>query len=963
MATAPPSRRARRDYGSLLLIPLAIVLLDSYGWFPSDISAQGVQSPPVFVAGQVHSFTPPIVIPNASQQTAAQDPEQTTERPDDLQTALQDPQATGLKAHLTHPAGDLWPVPIHKGQFNLPALKPGHYQLHLTRQGQSIWQMPIHIAPLPRVQSDRYYVQAGDNLSIWRQQPLPEGRYQLIHREHGVMAAGTLAYQAPVPLKIPADAPPGHYRLWIEGEGTTPFQVLAKPESIQVFAPSPYVLSGADQNVTLYVLDAEQQRVETGWVRIGEQSYTVHNGRVRIPIAARNLPHNGAPVIIPFTASVAQGQLFQSELRFEQISGPWLLQSDTPDAESPLLTLVTSNSEIPEQTGLQWSAQQGPHRLQGVLPATTAEQLNNLQDQLMAKLMPHRPVSLHVQDAEGHTQQLTIQWGHLHHASASKTELEITPSRPNALDSLTVSKTAEYPYVVNHYLPQHWAMATSDLQPAETGSGRSGHTESEAPAHQPWRFLWLICGLLIASYPLYRLRKHPHLSLPTQPVKKDLKRAQFGLFMGSALALTALPPLWLHLSHWGMQSYLGGLALSAFALSWGLRKRQLPIHPVWIFTQTALILICLWFSQTYAPETLTSVMIYGVLLHALWLLGFRQWLRSPLQTTSSLILTSLLGVLSLLNAVVAFQQPQNHANTLPRQASSAEKEQNTRVTPQLPVPLYQLRHSSALPARFQLQGEGGTHVVNSLNAQGQWSYQNIQVAYTPTATTEAPPLVLQGDQLQLPVKLHNPTQNTVRLPLRLNTPQGLKNQTVALKAGEHKTVMFPLRFATQGIQNYALSQWYAGRWQTQNWQTFVAPPSQPDTETPEVRFSPLRIEVTYPEQSTAIGGEIPVIVDVQHRLPEDSALSIQLGIPAGFEAITDTLSTERTQAWLADLRNSTQRLNLETRVLRAGQRVRFHYRLKAKFAGNFQTPPAWVSPLENTRQQGFAQSATLQVQP
>ena len=82
--------------------------------------------------------------------------------------------------HLTHPAGDLWPVPIHKGQFNLPALKPGHYQLHLTRQGQSIWQMPIHIAPLPRVQSDRYYVQAGDNLSIWRQQPLPEGRYQLI---------------------------------------------------------------------------------------------------------------------------------------------------------------------------------------------------------------------------------------------------------------------------------------------------------------------------------------------------------------------------------------------------------------------------------------------------------------------------------------------------------------------------------------------------------------------------------------------------------------------------------------------------------------------------------------------------------------------------------------------------------------------------------------------------------------
>lgn len=906
-----PASRARREYWSLLLIPVTLLLLDSYGWLAPDTTPPAPQrQQTVLPPYRKHLLMPEL-------------PETVNALP-----------AQSLKAHLENAQGDLHPVSTvlkdtGPREYTLPPLPPGHYRLHTTHQGQSLAQQAIQIAPLPRIALDRHDVQAGESLSLWRAQPGAEQQYRLVHRHKGPQAAGRLSSQNPARLDLPSDLPTGEYRLVLEGVGSSPFQVLASSQDLQVQAHDNLLLPGVKQSVDLHVLDTAQQPLKQGWVRLANQSYAVRNGKVKVPLEAGQVASQ-----IPFTAGVAEGQVIQGTLSFVLASTPWAVRSLPVEQPQDPLLLWQGQSKGP----LSWSAQQGPFSLHGHIAADQTG-LQHLQKQLQSTFSAARPVHLTLNDTQGARQHLTLQW-----PQETTTLPELSPKQPHALSTLRIQASALHPYVSHHHRSEAWQLAPlSTTLPSRTAQ--------EKPF--TLAFVWFLLGLLLSGFPFYRATTRKRPLLPSEPILRATRQARRGIYGGSSLWLLSLPALWLGISQGAWQSYFMGLAINAFALTWALRHRRLPTHPVWIFTQTALLLLCAWFSWTYAPFLLGALVLWSGVLHFAWIVRFKDWQRQPkAPSPAQIAMISLLAIFSLLHAGIALQRP-------PTPMASPERQSLRQIV--VPVPHLQLQHSAGVPAAFNLQGKGGTQLISSLNRQGQWDTQAVEVRYTPYVEVSAPPLAHQGDLVTLNVVAHNPTLEKVSIPLRLRSPLGLQQAQVVLAPGEHKPVPFNLRYSQAGLQNYALEQYYDQQWHPQQWQTYVNP-FEAGNISEAVKFSPLRIQVTYPQETLSVGEEIPVVVDVQHRLPEDTALSITLGIPTGFTPLIDTLQESKHKSWLADLRLSSSAMHLETQVLRAGQRVRFHYRLKANFAGQFQTPAAVLKNLSLPALEEKARSTSLTIQ-
>ena len=906
-----PAPRARREYWSLLLIPVTLLLLDSYGWFaPGTIPQTPQRQQTVLPPHRMHQLMPDL--------------------PESIKTLP--PQA--LKAHLESMQGDLHPVSIVSKdaaprEYTLPPLPPGHYRLHTTHQGQSIAQQAIQIAPLPRMALDRHYTEAGESLSLWRAQPTAAQQYRLVHRHKGPQAEDRLSAQNPSRLDLPSTLPAGEYRLVVEGAGSSTFQVLAPSQDLQVQVHDNLLLPGVKQSVDLHILDTAQQPLKQGWVRMANQSYAIRNGKVKIPLEAGQIASS-----IPFTAGVAEGQVVQGTLSFVLASTPWMVRSLPVEQPKDSLFLWQGQSKAP----LTWSAQQGPLSLQGQI---TADQtgLQHLQRQLQSVFSAARPVHLKLSDAQGAHQHLTFQW-----PQVSTILPELSPKQPHALSSLRIQASALHPYVSQHHRSDHWQIAALLTESPLLTAQAKPFTLA---------FVWFLLGLLLSGIPLSRATTRRRPLLPSEPILRATRQARWGIYGGSSLWLLSLPALWLGMTQGAWQSYLMGLAVNAFALTWALRHRRLPTHPVWIFTQTALLLLCAWFSLTYAPFLLGALVLWSGVLHFAWIVRFKDWQRqSKAPSPAQIAMISLLAIFSLLHAGIALQ----HSHT---PAPSPEQQSLRHIA--LPVPHLQLQHSAGVPTTFELQGKGGTQLISSLNRQAQWDTQTLEVRHTPYVEVSAPPLAHQRDLLTLNVVAHNPTLEKVSVPLRLRTPLGLQQEQVILAPGEQKPVPFHLRYAQSGLQNYALEQYYDQQWHRQQWQTYVTP-FEAGNVSEAVKFSPLRIQVSYPQETLSVGEEIPVIVDVQHRLPEDTALSITLGIPTGFTPLIDTLQESKHKSWLADLRVSSSAMHLETQVLRAGQRVRFHSRLKANFAGQFQTPAAVLKNLSLPALEEKARSTTLSIQ-
>lgn len=915
MATPPFTQRSRREGWILLLIPMVLLLLDSYGWAP--------QSPP------------PAWIQSESTVYRVK-----AELPQTLSVRLPRPLngKAPLKARLENQKGDVYPLLSEvQGEsakvieLQLPSLPADHYKLWLTQNDRPLLKQPLHVVPNPKLLLDRYFVQAGETLSLWRNQPTPSTYWV------ADLPVQSLTDQNPHPIPIPEDLPAGTYPITLSNGSNVSFEVLASPtEGFSVKPHHDLVLPGVEQSLYLHVLDAQQKPLKQGWIRIDDQSYAIGAGLAIVPLSAKNTQSE-----LLFTAGVAEGKIQQGRLVLQPAVTPWAIAlipahtDNTQQAKAQHLQWIGT-----QRSDLHWQAQQGIHSLSGKLSADTP--LAALYAKLQDYFKSDRPVSLRLVDAQGRGQSLTIQF------APRPVTFAIAPPTPHALSTLTVKTTLSQIPWVNHYAAEHYAWHTS--QAVFNDEATANNTPRD------WRFLWLLAGLLGSTLPWWRARQHTRQWQASLQQNKILKQARIGVLLGASLWLLSLPAAWLDQGFFVGQTYLLGLAISSFSLIWGLRKAPL-LQPVWIFTQTAALLLCFWFNFTYWPEGQAFVILWTGLLSLGWLMLFETWQRTQITLNSTLVLAASLAALSITQVFVRFQIPPGDL-LLPSQTLLVKSHSTYAVA------LKPLTHSLSSPARFSLNGQGGKHLLFSTDTQGLSQVQALTVQETPRAQAQAPTIAQRNDVLQVPVTLTNPTPETATLPIRLQGPQLNIAQTVTLKPQESKVLRLPIRFTHTGIHTYTLSQYYDQQWHPQSWQTYVNPASvQPSQAANTVRFSPLRLQITYPEPNSQVGGEIPVVVDFQHRLPEDVPLNLSIGIPAGFSAITDTLDTEKAKTWLTDLRPSTSSINLETTVLRAGQRVRFHYRLKAVYAGQFQTPEAVLSNAKDSRQRELADSTRLIVSP
>lgn len=923
MASPQRIQRNRREGWLLLLIPIALLMLDSYGWFPHSALPTWTQSESTVYRVKA-------------------------EQPQQLSVRLAQPLSgtAPVKARLENKVGDVRPLvtePPSEGKrvidLQIPTLPAGHYELLLTQGEQPLIKQALHVIPNPSLALDRYFVQAGESLSLWRNQPSPTV-YRLGH-----LSEQTLSAQNPHPILLPEDLPAGKYQITLQNGGSTSFEVLdTSGDAVSIKPHHDLVLPGVDQTLYLHVLDAQHKPLKQGWIRFNEQSYAINAGLAIVPLPAKSIQSE-----LLFTAGVAEGQIQQGRLTLQPAAAAWgiaLIPAHQDKAQ--YMQWIGKR-----RTDLHWQAQQGIQSLSGKLSSETP--LNELYTKLQDYFKSDRPVSLRLVDAQGQGQSMAIQF------PPRPTTFSIQPTSPHALSTLTIKTTPSQLPWVNHYVDNTPASHQAGERSEPVGQ-YAWNTEQAVFSDEPteessprdWRFLWLLTGLLCSALPWWRAQKQTHQWHASLQQSKTLTQARRGILLGACLWIFSLPAAWLGQSLFLGQTYLLGLAISSFCIIWGLRKVPL-LQPIWMFTQTAILLLCFWFNFTYWPEGQTFIVLWSGLLTLGWLSLYERWQRSAAPLNSTLVFAASLMALSMTQSVVSFQSP---SHSLQTQANRVKTQSS------YPVIMKHLAHSQSSPATFSLKGQGGVHLLSSTDLQGLSEVQALSVMETPRVQAQAPAIAQQNDSLQLPITLTNPTPGAATVPIRLQGPQLNTTQTLTLKAGESQSIRLPIRFHHVGINTYTLSQYYDNAWHTQNWQTYINPaPTQPSTAPNTVKFSPLRLQINYPEQTLQVGGEISVVVDFQHRLPEDVPLSLSIGIPAGFTAITDTLDTDKSKTWLADFRPSTSSLNLETTVLRAGQRVRFHYRLKAEYAGQFQTPEAVLSNAKDNTQRELASSTLLNVKP
>ncbi len=565
MAKSPPHSHQRREWWCLLLIPFTLLLLDSYGWIPRT-------------ALPLWTHREATVYRVKAEQTQP------------LSLTLAQPLGnTPIQARLTHPSGDVHLLVTqntgpHSLDLQVSAVPAGHYTLQIMQGEVSLLQEALHVVPKPQLLLDRYFVQAGDTLNLWRSTPT-DTRYTLDGQ-----GEGTLTAQNPHSLAVPEDLPAGKHQLQINGVGNVSFEVLKKTPSAVTVAPHhDLLLPGIAQPLYLHVLDAQSQPLEQGWVRINEQSYPIRQG-----LAIVNLPAKSIQPTLFFTTGVAEGQIEQGTLQLQLAQAPWAIalvpeqlaeQTAEPSTETQAQQLQWIG---PQRAALSWQAQQGHHTLSGQLPA--AAPLSALYDKLNAYFQSDSPVSLRFVDAKGRSQSMALQF------TPQPSKLAIQPAQPHALSTLTVNSSAPLLPWINHYVPGTYAW--SNAAPSFDDDPLSQTTQDSDS--QPWIFLWLMAGLLCSSLLWWRAEQSTRSWQASIEQSKRLKQARNGVLLGATLWLLSLPAAWLGEHLFMGQTYLLGLTLSSLSLIWAMRKAPL-LQPVWVFTQTALLLLCFWFNLTYWP--------------------------------------------------------------------------------------------------------------------------------------------------------------------------------------------------------------------------------------------------------------------------------------------------------------------------------------------------------------------------
>ena len=541
------NKRKHREWWWLLLIPFTLILLDSYGGLP-------LRPLPVWTHSEATVYR---VKAEQAQQLSLTLPQTLSAEP--------------VQGRLVHSSGDIHLLVTkktgpHQIALQVPALPPGHYQMFVTQGKTEQLHKRLHVLPRPALILDRYFVQAGDTLSLWRNKSTPT-RYRI-----SGFSEQSLTAQNPHAISIPEDLPAGRHRLQVSGVGSVSFEVLGAPTPplVTVKPHHDLVLPGVDQSLYLHILDAQQRPLQQGWIRIHEKSYAINEGLAIVALPAKSVASE-----LLFTAGVAEGQIEQGRLQLQLAKAPWaigLVPAQAMPARAQQLQWIG-----PHREALSWQARQGPLSLSGHLPATAP--LQNLYEQLNRYFQSDRPVSLRFVDRQGRGQGMTVQF-----PPSQTSGFSIQPPQPHALSAVEIKSPATHLPWVNHYLPGTYAW--SNATPAFSD-------EPLEPGGPDWCFVWLLAGLLCSSLPWWWARQQTQRWQATLEQSKRLKRARNGVLIGASLWLLSLPAAWLGEAFFMGQTYLLGLTLSSLSIIWAVRKAP-PLQPVWIFTQTALLCNLYW---------------------------------------------------------------------------------------------------------------------------------------------------------------------------------------------------------------------------------------------------------------------------------------------------------------------------------------------------------------------------------
>lgn len=914
MPQDPPSQQRWRPYGLLLLLPLALVGLDSYGGlFTHPVPSRQPLGlwPRRLSAGIPHSLSLQLS-PHA-------------ETPDTLSLTPAGGQPQQLRPRID---GSDWSAA-------LPGLSPGLYKLQLRRQNQSIGpEMPLQVKPEPfwQLRSDRGLYQPGDWLIASLRQPIGGAalslavygsRHELLWQQTLPTAHSPASSLQQQRIRLPENLLPGEGLLLLR-QGAQLLEArtfgiggpAAGDAGLMLAAGREQLLLGLDQSLELYMTDAKGLPVEQGWVRLLGRTVAIRAGAGKLELKASECAPN-----IDFAAGDSRGNLLQGSLRFALNSAGW--QPDLDAQDRPRVQTTQSRS-------LNWIAGQGSHILQSGLtriePPAGRIPLPEPPD--------NRPLWLSLCEPGGSCQQL--QWL----PAPARATWALQPPQPDALEPVRVTPGPEGKGLIESFRSLNQGLSRVNPTAGAVGFYDLGQPEP-APDHPLFLTLWALAALALPLLPLMWLRRFLSLQQRPFPNPERRKRSQQGQLWGMGFSAAGLLGL---LLCWAGQSTLAagggfgaGLIVSAL-LGWWLRPLLAKAHPLapWIpLLQVLLLGLSFWFCLTYQPILLGAFFLTAIGLGLLW---GQIWQRliplSQLQNPRILTLASL--------SVALFA----HLLLLPHLPQPLPAWLSTQTAGIVKIPAF-VPQTRLLD--YQLWPAGSTQILPAARRAGaqvlHWriwpeagSPQDLQQALDVKpallAELQAPSLASVGDRLQIPLRLINETSQTQQATWRLRGP-GLAGeaQSLSLSPRSEQTLRQELRFDSAGWQTLELEHQYRGRWTAQSQRIFVQ-------AQPRAHSDPrLILRIDLPQASGLVPGEeIPLLVHFHQASGRHAPVGLQLGLPAGFAPIVDTLGTSARRSWLRDFELRQGQLNIQTLPLASGQEVSFHFRLQAIAPGKVRLP-------------------------
>lgn len=917
MPTGRQRSRSWLPYLYLGLVPLSLVGLDSYGWlFTRERAATQPTGlwPRHLSASQPHRLG--LLLP---------EPEQA---PDSLLLQRGGAAPQILKAQAQ---GPLW-------QVDLPPLPAGDYQLQPLRKGSPVGapaSISLRQRPDWELRSDRQAYLPGDWMQVTTRLLAPRRGLELEvlgpdgRSLHRAPLSGNLSSER---VRLPEDLPPGRGQILLHGPvqgqlrplARRSFELLSQQPAgrgLRLIAARTQRLSGLDQPLGLMLCDSDGSPVGEGWIRMLGQTLAVREGLASFALSAQ------APDRISYTAGDNRGNLLQGELRLEPIAGDWLAFAERAGLQ------VLARKPL----SLSWVIGQGQTSLsQGQLSLKAGLQRLDLPSQL-----GEGPHWIALCDEAGDCQQL--RWL----PAPAAADWRLDPAEPHALQPLRVSPPQLPAGQLETWRSQQLGYEVLRFE-HERADGLFQQIGAPAPAReQPLALsLWALAGLALAAAPLRWLQRSLH-SKPFPDAARRLRasRGQQSVLIGGGLALGALILSWaMPTLAAGLASLAGlGVAVASGLLMRPLLRREHPLMP-WVPGLQVLLLIVLgWFCLIYQPGMIGAVILSWGLLCLRWSELWQALIPvSQLQPQRRLLLAALVvGVAahSLLQLAPGHRQPEP--------AISPRARWQQIATHSLVARGRLLQHQLLPDSGAQILPASRRSGPQSLNWRlwandGSVSSWAMPLKVQPAVLAEAllPAYALVGDSLELPIRLLNETGKPQASAWRLGTA----GESLNLAPRSSQTRYHAISLDRPGWLQLSLEHRFSGSWFAQPQSLYVQ--AKPATQT-DPR---LLLKVELPEHQNLVPGqEIPVLVHLRQSSGRSLALGIQIGLPAGFSALTDTLDDSAHRDWLRDWRPAPGSLQLRTRPLASGQDVSFHFRLRAELPGSFQMPPPRLFQLDTPK--------------